>query len=216
MTQKERQEHSRKAIIQAAQEEFGHADFDTVTMDSICAKHGISKGMMYHYYANKDQLFLACVGEVFRLLHQFLTDNRVVTAKQPAFEAIKQYFLLRETFFRDCPEKKHIFENAMLFPPKHLAAQIRELRAPIKAENDRFLQQVFDHMNVRKGVSRDQAAHYLYSIYTVFWTLLKHYREHTTNLDEMLKASEEILDMMLFGIVDRESAADGSFPGTGT
>lgn len=216
MTQKERQERSRKAIIRAAREEFGHADFDTVTMDSICANHGISKGMMYHYYANKDELFLACVEEIFRSLHQFLTDNKAVIAEQPAFESIKQYFLLRETFFRDCPEKKRIFENAVLSPPKHLAAQIRELRAPIKAENDHFLQQIFDRMDLREGVSRDQAAHYLYSIYTIFWTLLNHYREHTADLDEMLKGSEELLDMVLFGIADRESAADGSHPGTGT
>lgn len=216
MTQKERQQHSREAIIRAATEEFGHAGFDTVTMDSICANHGISKGMMYHYYANKDELFLACVGEIFHSLHRFLTDNKAVAAEQPAFEAVKQYFLLRETFFRDCPEKKRIFENAILSPPKHLEAQIWELRAPIKAENDRFLQQVFDRINVREGVSRDQAARYLYSAYTVFWTLLKHYREHTADLDEILKGSEEILDMMLFGIADRGSAAGGSHPGAGT
>lgn len=216
MTQKERQERSRKAIIRAAREEFGRAGFDTVTMDSICANHGISKGMMYHYYANKDELFLACVEEIFRSLHPFLADNRAVMAELPAFEAVKEYFLLRETFFRDCPEQKRIFENAVLSPPEHLAAQIRELRAPIKAENDRFLQQVFDRIDVREGVSRERAARYLSSIYTVFWTLLKHYQEHTADLDEMLKGSEELLDMMLFGIADREGAADGSHPGAET
>lgn len=65
-------------------------------------------------------------------------------------------------------------------------------------------------MNVREGVSREQAAHYLHSIYTIFWTFLKHYQEHTANLDEMLRGSEEILDMMLFGIADRDIAASDS------
>ena len=215
MTQKERQERSRKAILRAALEEFGRAGFDAVTMDSICAGHGIPKGMMYHYYPNKDGLFLACVGEIFRSLHQFLTDNREAVAQLPALEAVKQYFLLRETFFRDCPEQKRVFENALLSPPEHLEAQIRELRAPIKGENDRFLQRVFDRIDVREGVSREQAARYLSSAYTLFWPLLKHYREHTADLDEMLKGSEEILDMMLFGIADRAGAADGSRPGAG-
>ena len=54
MTQKERQERSRRTILQAALGEFGAAGREAVTRDSICANHGISKGMMYHYYANKD------------------------------------------------------------------------------------------------------------------------------------------------------------------
>ena len=46
MTQKERQERSRKEIFQAAMEEFGTNDYDQVTMESICTRHKISKGMM--------------------------------------------------------------------------------------------------------------------------------------------------------------------------
>ena len=57
MTQKERQARSRREILQAAQEEFGSSGYDGVNMEGICTRHGISKGMMYHYYANKDDLF---------------------------------------------------------------------------------------------------------------------------------------------------------------
>ena len=60
MTQAERQSQSRRKILEAAMDEFGARDFDAVTMEAICAGHGISKGMMYHYYTGKDELFLAC------------------------------------------------------------------------------------------------------------------------------------------------------------
>ena len=53
MTQKERQERSREEIYQAALEEFGTSGYDNVNMERICGNHGISKGMMYHYYSNK-------------------------------------------------------------------------------------------------------------------------------------------------------------------
>ena len=46
MTQKERQERSRKEIYQAALEEFGTYGYDKVNMERICGNHGISKGMM--------------------------------------------------------------------------------------------------------------------------------------------------------------------------
>ena len=57
MTQKERQERSRQEIFRAAMEEFGTRGYEEVTMERICSGHGISKGMMYHYYSNKDELF---------------------------------------------------------------------------------------------------------------------------------------------------------------
>ena len=45
MTQKERQERSRKEIYQAALEEFGTYGYDKVNMERICGNHGISKGV---------------------------------------------------------------------------------------------------------------------------------------------------------------------------
>ena len=59
MKQKERQERSRQEILLAAMAEFGTHNYEDVTMEGICTAHGISKGMMYHYYANKDAVFLA-------------------------------------------------------------------------------------------------------------------------------------------------------------
>ena len=121
MTQKERQERSRRAILQAALEEFGAAALDAVTMDSICANHGISKGMMYHYYANKDELFLACAADIFQALDGYLRREAGALAELPVIEAIKGYFLLRGSFFQGRPLEKHVFENAVPHPPKHPA-----------------------------------------------------------------------------------------------
>ena len=49
MTQQERQARSRAKIFEAAMDEFGTQPFEDVTMDAICSRHAISKGMMYHY-----------------------------------------------------------------------------------------------------------------------------------------------------------------------
>ena len=55
MKQRERQERSKNGIIEAAFEEFAEKGYDAATMDGICL-HGISKGMLYHYFSNKDEL----------------------------------------------------------------------------------------------------------------------------------------------------------------
>lgn len=68
MTQQERQARSRAKIFEAAMDEFGTQPFEDVTMDAICSRHAISKGMMYHYYTSKEALFLLCVEHTFRAL----------------------------------------------------------------------------------------------------------------------------------------------------
>lgn len=203
MTQKERQERSRRAILQAALDEFGALGYDGSSMEHICSSHSISKGMMYHYYASKDALFLACVSEVFQDLHRFLLEHLDGVLTLPSFEAVKSYFLLREHFFQARPREKRLFENAMLYPPAHLAEQIRELRAPIRAENDRFLHQILARMTLRPDVDAGKAMRYLDSVYTAFWPLLEQYQAHNRDLYAMLRGAVELLDMMLFGIAEQ-------------
>lgn len=205
MTQKERQERSRQLIYQAALDEFGSRDFDGVTMDSICANHDISKGMMYHYFSNKDMLFLGCTDEIFRQLNSFVRGKTAELLELPPMDAVKEYFLLRETFFKDRGKEKHVFENAMLYPPAHLEEQIQQLRRPIKEENDYFLNQIVDRMELRDGLEREKAIRYLNALYRVFWRILEQYHERENEeLSVMLTESSEIMEMVLFGLVKKE------------
>ena len=207
MTQQERQARSRQAILHAALEEFGEHGYDGVNMERICGNHGISKGMMYHYYSSKDELFLACVSEVFQNLHRFLRAHMNETLGAPASEAVKRYFLLREDFFQCRPREKRLFETAILYPPAHLAGQIQELRTPIREENDIFIRRLLSRMTLRSDLDMEQAARYLNSIYAAFWPLLEQYQaNHARELHSMLKGSGELLDMVLFGIAEPSGA----------
>lgn len=210
MTQKERQERSRRAICQAALEEFGVYGFDAVTMDSICAKHGISKGMMYHYYANKDALFIACVQEIFQSLNGYIQQESERLVGQPVFEAIKNYFMIRESFFQFRSLEKHIFENAVLYPPKHLVENIQILRQPIRELNDQFIKRLISRIQLREGLDQKRALRYLNSLYALFWRILEQYhpKDAPMDLHTMLLECEEILEMVLLGIAQSCDADD--------
>ena len=126
MTQKERQERSRKEIYQAALEEFGTYGYDKVNMERICGNHGISKGMMYHYYSNKDELFLLCVERTFQELRAHVERDMAHLSGEDTAAAVKDFFMIRERFFQLHPQQKLVFESAMLRPPKHLATRYLE------------------------------------------------------------------------------------------
>lgn len=47
----------KKSILQAAAEEFGERGFDGASYNRIIERAGISKGAMYYYFADKDDLY---------------------------------------------------------------------------------------------------------------------------------------------------------------
>ena len=213
MTQKERQERSREEIYRAAREEFGAHGYDQVNMERICGNHGISKGMMYHYYSNKDELFLLCVERTLEELRGYIEEHMVQLPQEDVLTAIKDYFLIREQFFQLRPEQKLIFEDAVLHPPKHLADQIHRLRAPMRELNWRFIADQVARMPLRPGLDQEKVARYLESIEFVFQSAMVSYhgREEDWDLHGMLEAAEELIDMVLFGVLQR-AALPAAFP----
>src|SRR6185312_4503426 len=60
--QRTRDEQTRK-IIAAATKVFAHKGLAATKMADIAAEAGISYGLLYHYFDNKELMFKACVGQ---------------------------------------------------------------------------------------------------------------------------------------------------------
>ena len=206
MTQKERQERSKREILNAAFEEFGKKDYDHVTMDAICLRGKISKGMMYHYYSGKDELFLLCTKELFLDLKEYVEKNAEKILKKDAAEAMMEFFMIREEYFNEYPQKKNLFENALFRTPKHLAEQIRELREPLRELNRLFFKKVVTKMKLRDGLSVENAAKFVESFEYVFWTFVNHYCSDNEKIDfnSIIQASKQVMDMIIFGIAKQD------------
>ena len=66
MKQEERNRRSRENILACAFEEFAAHGYTGGGLNQICVHGGISKGLLYHYYTGKDDLYVACVEKLFR------------------------------------------------------------------------------------------------------------------------------------------------------
>ena len=199
MTQQERQKRSKEKIYQAALDEFGAYGYDAVNMERICGRHGISKGMMYHYYANKDELFLLCVARNFAELKAYLEQNLQQAEGQNTLQTIRDHLMMRERFFQRHGKQRKVFEAAMFRPPGHLREQIWQLHAPIREINQQFLKRLVARMPLRPGLDPEKVARYLGSIeYS-----LPYYQQGAAgqSLHDMLETVGEVLDMALFGVL---------------
>ena len=208
MTQKERQERSREEIYGAALKEFGTQGYEGVRIEHICANHGISKGMMYHYFSSKDELFLLCVERTFAELKEYLDKKAGELPEGEALETIKAYLMIREDFFQGHAEQKLVFETAMVHPPRHLTEQIQALRGPLRCMNREFLTRQVDKMQLRPGMKREMVVRYLESVQTLFPKLAGCYenKQEVTDLHGMLTSVGELLEMILLGVVRQPGA----------
>lgn len=58
----EARERKRQAVLLAAVQMFNERGFHATSLDDVAARLGITKPVIYHYFGNKDQVLLACVG----------------------------------------------------------------------------------------------------------------------------------------------------------
>ena len=56
----------------AAMEEFGTKSYDAASLNTMCIENQISKGLIYHNFKNKDELYLQCVGQCYAQMTEYL------------------------------------------------------------------------------------------------------------------------------------------------
>lgn len=157
MKQEEKNRLMRTKIIDAALREFSEKSYAEASVNTICDQNHISKGILYHYYENKDALYLACVEACFGAIMEHLSQN-LPAVGQGADRDLSAYFEVRQRFLAENPSHQGLFYQVSIAPPYHL----REAVAKTRAEFDRFNSDVFSailqHTKLRPGVTLEEVA----------------------------------------------------------
>ena len=72
MNREEKNRLTRRRIMDSALAEFASQGYGASSVNTIAASEQLSKGIIYHYFENKDELYLACVEECFQSLTEYL------------------------------------------------------------------------------------------------------------------------------------------------
>lgn len=134
----------KKSILGAAAEEFGERGFEGASYNRIIERAGISKGAMYYYFADKDDLYRTVLDAALTL---WLTHVGFQT-----FEADDA-----ESFWRACREMYERSLRFMLADPSNAALCLSVTRARERLEGHAALSSLNERMVewtrelVRKG-----------------------------------------------------------------
>ena len=120
MKREEKNQQTQRRIMDSALAEFAEKGHGGSSVNTICAAQGISKGIIYHYFENKDELYLACVEECFQRLTAHLSAALPEEDDGSVEDQLGRYFTARMTFFQENPVYQPIFCEAVISPPARL------------------------------------------------------------------------------------------------
>jgi len=202
MKQALKTEKTKEKILAAAMAEFGRNGYRGSSLNTICGS-GIPKGLLYHNYANKDALYLACVSFSFHELTGYLK-------KETAGTDLKQYAKARLMFFKSHEDEARIFFEAILQPPDALREEISAIRAEFDEFNETFCRAVFRTVRLRNGITENDAIHYFRLTQDMFNCYFSSPSlcglSFTDTLDAHEKGLVQMLDFMLYGIAERKDS----------
>ncbi len=203
MKREEKNIQSRRKILESALQEFGRQGYGQSSINTICSAGNISKGVMYHYFKDKDEVYLLCVRECFEELLACLRE-RLDSEREGAQNRMEAYFRVRMGFFEEHPLYQRIFSDAVMFPPAHLAEEIRKIRAEFNAYNWKTLGSLLDQLTLRPDVTRDEVME-IFEQYQNFIDA-SHWAEGDTGVMAREEKCKRALDILLYGVVERQEA----------
>ena len=196
MKKREKTEHTIARIIEAAMDEFGKFGYAGGTINRIC-QSGINKGLLYHNFTGKDELYLRCLNRSCGMLLQYIQD-------QGGTQDLEGYMAARMDFFTAHPNEAHIFFEALLNPPAHLSAQVQLALADFSALNERMYSETLDALEMRDGISREDAFCYFHMMQLMVNGYFSSPAVLSAAFEERVELHERIvprlLDCMLYGI----------------
>lgn len=124
-------ERTRQTIIEAAREEFAQNGYEGARTDRIALGTGMSKGVLYHYFNSKDDLFVAVLEDIYQELRS-RNEALVLNEFEPE-TGIRKLIAHTYEYFVDHPEFIVLVNSENLMRAQHLeqSESVRNMFSPL-------------------------------------------------------------------------------------
>ena len=206
MKREEKNALSRQRILDAAMREFSRKGYDAASMNTLCAENELSKGILYHCFQDKDELYLRCAAECFDGLTAYLGAWAASCPEAPETK-LRQYFDARLHYFAENPVCLGIFLNAVLYPPAHLTAELAEIRRAFDDQNAAILTELLGNASLRRGMTVSSVVDDFRMYMDYFNAKYRIVLAGADSPEQALREHEEgchrQLEIMLYGVLEK-------------
>lgn len=205
MKREEKNMLTRAKIQKGALAEFSRNGYIGASVNNICSEADISKGIIYHYYRDKDELYIACVRQCFEQLTEYLEAMmKIRTGSQD--QQLETYFDARAEFFWKNPVYLPIFIESIFNPSILLLPEIEVCRKEFREQSVRFLTEILGNCRLRAGNSLQEVIEdftmYMDFFNARFKLLLQNGAAEPAVFERHERECHRQLDILLHGILE--------------
>jgi AcrR family transcriptional regulator len=145
-------ERTRGRILEAAKAEFAAHGLGGARVDRIAAQADANKRMLYYYFGNKDDLFLAVLEAAYEHIREAEKALRLTEIDPP--EAIRRLVAFTWEYYLEHPEFMTLLNSANLHRARHLekSTKVRTIHSPFVAMIEEILERGRKEGVFRAGV----------------------------------------------------------------
>jgi AcrR family transcriptional regulator len=145
-------ERTRAVILAAATEEITTKGLDGARVDEIARRSGINKRMIYHYFGDKEGLYLAVLEAAYTGIRT--AELGLKLADKDPVEGMRELVLFTWQYFIDHPEFLSLLGTENLHRAAYLkkSKRIRDLHSPLVGMIADLLERGVRQKVFRKGV----------------------------------------------------------------
>lgn len=138
---------------------FNEYGYDGTSVSDISKSTEMSRGILYHYFKNKDNLYLHCAKKCIDEFRLYIKANEsdLNTGKEAALALLN----LQQNFLRQHPQYRVLCYNTLALRPPHLSPELSEIRKALKEDNAVAFKDAFQDVKFGNGVTLDDALHFL-------------------------------------------------------
>jgi len=145
-------EQTRARILDAAKAEFARVGLGGARVDRIAQEAGANKRMLYYYFGNKEDLFLAVLEGAYEHIRSAEKGLRLEEVDPP--EAIRRLVTFTWTYYLEHPEFLNLLNSENLHQGRHLkgSGTVRSMHSPFVSMIGQILERGARSGDFRSGV----------------------------------------------------------------
>ena len=139
------------AILSASVKEFTEKGYGGARIDAIASRAGVNKRMLYHYFGNKEALYVAVLEGSYTAIRS--AEHGLRLSERDPVEAMTDLVLFTWRYYQAHPEFLSLLNTENLHRAKFLkrSARIFELNSPLIERISQVLQHGVDQGVFRSG-----------------------------------------------------------------
>lgn len=124
-------DRTQQAILEAALQEFAQHGLGGARVDRIAERAGVNKRLIYYYFNNKDDLFLAALEQTYLQIRA--AEQQLRLADLPPAQAIRRLTEFTWDYYLAHPEFLTLLNSENLHQGQHLARseRIQDMNSPL-------------------------------------------------------------------------------------